>query len=202
MSLTCSVKPQSHDRNRCVHGSVSSSLQICFEGQCRNTSFFEMEGCGKKCSGRGVGVPGAWGSARGASRGRSCGRLELSRVLTPLPCPRSRSATTTRTATASRAGPRPSATRRARGAASTVGPCPPRVSARPARGLCPPSRGRVGALGQVACCREMMSQLRHPVFCRQGNKKKRGRGGGAAEPGSLAWGSAQLLLVCPFYGEG
>lgn len=87
LSLTCSVKPQSHDRNRCVHGSLSSSLQICFEGQCRNTSFFEMEGCGKKCSGRGVHVPGAWGSARGASRGRSCGRLELSRVLTPLPCP-------------------------------------------------------------------------------------------------------------------
>lgn len=27
---------------------------ICFEGQCRNTSFFETEGCGKKCNGHGV----------------------------------------------------------------------------------------------------------------------------------------------------
>uniref|UniRef100_A0A2K6EYV0 ADAM metallopeptidase domain 19 n=1 Tax=Propithecus coquereli TaxID=379532 RepID=A0A2K6EYV0_PROCO len=27
---------------------------ICFEGQCRNTSFFETEGCGKKCHGHGV----------------------------------------------------------------------------------------------------------------------------------------------------
>ncbi|XP_027697692.1 disintegrin and metalloproteinase domain-containing protein 19 [Vombatus ursinus] len=27
---------------------------ICFEGQCRNTSFFETEGCGKKCHGNGV----------------------------------------------------------------------------------------------------------------------------------------------------
>ncbi|XP_021096262.1 disintegrin and metalloproteinase domain-containing protein 19 isoform X4 [Heterocephalus glaber] len=27
---------------------------ICFEGQCRNTSFFETEGCEKKCSGHGV----------------------------------------------------------------------------------------------------------------------------------------------------
>ncbi|OWK12165.1 hypothetical protein Celaphus_00003804 [Cervus elaphus hippelaphus] len=27
---------------------------ICFEGQCRNTSFFEMEGCAKKCNGHGV----------------------------------------------------------------------------------------------------------------------------------------------------
>jgi len=34
--------------------SLVSSLQICFEGQCRNTSFFETEGCGKKCNGHGV----------------------------------------------------------------------------------------------------------------------------------------------------
>ncbi|XP_060054041.1 disintegrin and metalloproteinase domain-containing protein 19 isoform X2 [Erinaceus europaeus] len=27
---------------------------ICFEGQCRNTSFFETEGCRKKCNGHGV----------------------------------------------------------------------------------------------------------------------------------------------------
>ncbi|XP_006906524.1 disintegrin and metalloproteinase domain-containing protein 19 [Pteropus alecto] len=27
---------------------------ICFEGQCRNTSFFQTEGCGKKCNGHGV----------------------------------------------------------------------------------------------------------------------------------------------------
>ncbi|XP_058400825.1 disintegrin and metalloproteinase domain-containing protein 19 [Diceros bicornis minor] len=27
---------------------------ICFEGQCRNTSFFETEGCSKKCNGHGV----------------------------------------------------------------------------------------------------------------------------------------------------
>ncbi|XP_007653484.2 disintegrin and metalloproteinase domain-containing protein 19 [Ornithorhynchus anatinus] len=27
---------------------------ICFEGQCRNTSFFETRGCGEKCNGHGV----------------------------------------------------------------------------------------------------------------------------------------------------
>lgn len=27
---------------------------ICFEGQCRNTSFFETKGCGEKCNGHGV----------------------------------------------------------------------------------------------------------------------------------------------------
>ncbi|XP_055969029.1 disintegrin and metalloproteinase domain-containing protein 19 [Sorex fumeus] len=27
---------------------------ICFEGQCRNTSFFHMEGCERQCNGRGV----------------------------------------------------------------------------------------------------------------------------------------------------
>lgn len=64
------------------------SLQICFEGQCRNTSFFEMEGCAKKCNGHGVHMLGVLGLlCDDVHGGRHCGRPELSRVLTPLPCP-------------------------------------------------------------------------------------------------------------------
>ncbi|XP_055416613.1 disintegrin and metalloproteinase domain-containing protein 19 [Bubalus kerabau] len=35
-------------------GTKCGHNHICFEGQCRNTSFFEMEGCAKKCNGHGV----------------------------------------------------------------------------------------------------------------------------------------------------
>ncbi|XP_060152530.1 disintegrin and metalloproteinase domain-containing protein 19 isoform X3 [Globicephala melas] len=35
-------------------GTKCGHNHICFEGQCRNTSFFETEGCGKKCHGHGV----------------------------------------------------------------------------------------------------------------------------------------------------
>ncbi|XP_045140517.1 disintegrin and metalloproteinase domain-containing protein 19 [Echinops telfairi] len=35
-------------------GTKCGNNHICFEGQCRNTSFFETEGCGKKCNGHGV----------------------------------------------------------------------------------------------------------------------------------------------------
>lgn len=35
-------------------GTKCGHNHICFEGQCRNTSFFETEGCGKKCNGHGV----------------------------------------------------------------------------------------------------------------------------------------------------
>uniref|UniRef100_A0A8P0TH85 ADAM metallopeptidase domain 19 n=1 Tax=Canis lupus familiaris TaxID=9615 RepID=A0A8P0TH85_CANLF len=38
----------------CAHGACCHQCKICFEGQCRNTSFFETEGCGKKCNGHGV----------------------------------------------------------------------------------------------------------------------------------------------------
>lgn len=74
----------------CAQGLVSFSLQICFEGQCRNTSFFETEGCGKKCNGHGVRGPG-WlgGSSLLVSRGQAlwvAGALQGAD--TPaLPCP-------------------------------------------------------------------------------------------------------------------
>lgn len=89
-------------------------------------------------------------------------------MLMPLPGPRSRSATTTRTATATQAGPHPTATRLALEAASTAGPCPPRVSAWPAH-LC---EEMLAPWGQVACCKGMMHQLYYPDFVDEGTRKR------------------------------
>lgn len=103
-------------------------------GAVQEHSFFETEGCAKKCNGSRVCMLGILGLlCDDVHGGRRCGRQELSRVLactSSLPCPCSRSATTTRTATASGAGPHPSpAACRAKGAARQRATAPEWVAA-------------------------------------------------------------------------